>query len=44
VENYVYFIANGAAIAGIIIAIVQLAAIVASCLLANAFRKHYQYV
>ena len=44
VESYIYSFANSAAIAGIIVAIVQLAAIISSCLLAKSFRKHYNYV
>lgn len=44
VEHYFYYVANSAAIAGIIVAIVQLAAIISSCLLAKSFRKHYNYV
>lgn len=44
VETYFYYVANSAAIAGIIVAIIELVAIVSACLLASTFRKHYNYV
>jgi len=44
IESYFYFVANAAGIAGILIAIIQLAAIISSCLLAKSFRKRYHYV
>lgn len=44
VEQYFYSVANSAAIAGIIVAIIQVAAIVSSCILAQTFKKRYNYV
>lgn len=43
-ETYFYYYANFAAYGGIVIALVQLTAIIAACLLAKAFRRKHLYL
>jgi hypothetical protein len=43
-ESYFYYYANFAAYAGIVIAVVQLMAIVSACLLAKSFRRKHLYI